>query len=264
MATVIENRVARFGPRLQARLRAGGVHLGCCLIIAALVLALVFLCWYPSPLDQISGVGTILVIMLGADVALGPLITLIIYDRGKKNLRFDLSVVVTVQLLALAYGLYTVHEGRPSHLVFVKDRFEVIAPADIEIQDRAAAADNPSAARDLLRAKFVAARMPVDARERQTILFEALERGKDVQHHPRLYEPYSHQAQSAAARAQPLEALRRFNPHAADEIEKLPQALGVAPEMLRYLPLKGPQRDGAVVVHAESGKVLRLLALQPW
>lgn len=264
MVTIAVGRLVDIAVAQRPRLVAAAVHLGCCALVAALVLALVFLLWYPAPLDGISGVETILVIMLGADVALGPFVTLIIYEKGKKSLRFDLTVVIAIQVLALAYGMYTVHEGRPTHLVFVKDRFELVAPADIEARARAAAADNPSAARDVFRPRWVAARMPASEQERQAMLFEALERGRDVHHHPRFYEPYSAQALAAAAKAQPLETLRRFNPQAIGEIEKLPATLGVPAESLRYLPLKGPHRDGAVIVYAESGRVLRVLALQPW
>ena len=249
---------------LRDRLRASGFHLACCLAIAALVLLLVYFGWYPPPLDRISGLATILVIMLAADVTLGPLITLIIYDRRKKHLKLDLSAVVLIQAAALAYGLYTVYQGRPAHLVFAKDRFEVVAPAEIKAEERNAARGNPAAAVDPLRPKWVAAKAPSDLAERQTILFDALRTGRDVQHHPRLYEPYHAQAAEAVARAAPLDQLRRLNPDKGAVIDSLPAELGVAADALRFLPLKGPAGDAAVIVRADSGEILRIVALRPW
>ena len=58
---------------------------------------LVFRRWYPTPLDRLSRLQSMLVILLGADVALGPFVTLVIFDRSKKYLKLDLAVVVLVQ-----------------------------------------------------------------------------------------------------------------------------------------------------------------------
>ena len=198
MSELVVDPSASIGARLRPRLHAAAVHLGCCVAVAAAVLALVFVGWYPSPLDSLAGVDTILLIMLGADVVLGPLVTLIVFDRAKKSLKLDLAAVAVIQLVALGYGLHTLHQGRPAHLVFVKDRFELIAPADLRADDRAAAASNPAAAADPLRPTWVAARAPDDPAERQRILVQAIEHGRDLQHHPRLYEPFERQAAQAA------------------------------------------------------------------
>lgn len=249
---------------LGERLRASGVHLACCIAIAALVLGVVFWGWYPPPLDRISGLGAILVIMLGADVALGPLVTLIVFDRTKKHLKFDLAVIVLVQASALAYGLYTVDQGRPAYLVFVKDRFELVAPADIKRDDAAAAHDNAAAKPALLRPKWVAAKGPTDPQERSKLLFDSLQGGKDVQHLPRFYVPYQDLAREAAARAAPLETLRQLNPDKGAAIDDLPAKLGLAPDMLRFLPLKGRAGDATVIVHARTGEVLHVMSRKPW
>jgi hypothetical protein len=40
----------------------------------------------------------------GRDLALGPLLTLIVFEPGKPSLKFDLSCIVLLQLGALLYG----------------------------------------------------------------------------------------------------------------------------------------------------------------
>jgi hypothetical protein len=75
-----------------------------------------------------GGMG-LLKILVGVDVTIGPLLTLIIFDTRKKSLRFDLSVIAFLQIVALAYGVYIMFEARPVYTAFVKDRFEVV-PAD--------------------------------------------------------------------------------------------------------------------------------------
>jgi hypothetical protein len=252
------------GLRMRERLRAAAVHLGLSAAVAAAVLALVFLAWYPMPLPQLLGVEAILLIMLGVDVVLGPLFTLLVFDRRKRSLKWDLATIAAVQLAALAYGVHTVHQGRPAFVVFVKDRFEVVSPADLQPEARSAARSNPLGAIDPLGPRWVAARLPDSAEERAKILFEAVAAGRDVQHHPRLYVEYASESAAALDRALPISRLRSLNPQRTAEIDAAVAATGRDAAALRYLPLRGPARDGAVLVDASSGRVERVVAVSPW
>src|SRR5690606_29569303 len=102
------------------RARAFFYHLAGSLLWAMLALFLVFSAWYPSPLHIATGVAGIFLLIIIVDVILGPLMTLVVFRPGKSRraLRFDLIVIITVQLLALAYGLVTVSQGRPVWIVF--------------------------------------------------------------------------------------------------------------------------------------------------
>jgi hypothetical protein len=252
------------GERLRDRLRAAALHLLLSAAVAGAVLAVVFLAWYPSPLPQLMGVGAILLIMLGADVVLGPLFTLIVFDRRKRSLRWDLATIAALQVAALAYGLYTIYQGRPAFVVLVKDRFEVISPADLRVEDRAAARGNPSALIDPAGPRWVASRMPDSAQERSDILFESVTHGRDVQHHPRLYADYAGAAAAALERALPIARLRTLNPGQGAEVDALVARTGRAESALRYLPLRGPAKDGAVIVGHPDGRILEVVPLLPW
>jgi hypothetical protein len=154
---------------LYDRLRAAGLHLALSAALAVAVVAFVLLGWYPPPMAGLLGVDAILLIMLGVDVVLGPLFTLLVFDRRKKRLGWDLATIAALQLLALGYGLHTLHEGRPAFVVLVKDRFEVVSPAELRAEDRAQARGNRFARPDPLRPRWVAARMPDSAQERSAI-----------------------------------------------------------------------------------------------
>lgn len=110
---------------MKDKLKAFFAHLAISGIIAALAMIVVFYVWYPSPLDTAIGVTEIFLILLAVDITIGPLITFIIYKRGKKTLAFDLVVIAILQLIALAYGMHTVFIGRPAFVVFNVDRFDV-------------------------------------------------------------------------------------------------------------------------------------------
>ncbi|MFN9772539.1 MAG: TfpX/TfpZ family type IV pilin accessory protein [Burkholderiales bacterium] len=249
---------------LMERVRAAAIHLLLSVAVGAGVLALVLFVWYPDPLMRLLGVDAILLIMLGVDVVLGPLFTLIVFDRRKRSLKWDLAVIAALQVAALLYGLHTVYQGRPAFVAYVKDRFEVVSPAELLPEARAAARSNSAARIDPLAPRFVSARLPESAEERQKILVEALTQGRDVQHHPRLYVEYDTDAASALERALPLGRLRALNPGAGAAIDAAVAATGLPEASLRYLPVRGPARDGAALLDAASGRVVKLVALVPW
>ena len=49
--------------------------------------------WYPQPYFAAMGGATLILLLIGVDVVIGPLITLIVFDPKKKSLRFDLAVI---------------------------------------------------------------------------------------------------------------------------------------------------------------------------
>lgn len=251
-------------PALRERLRAAGIHLLLSVAVGAAVLATVVFAWYPPPMHALVGVGAILLIMLGVDVVIGPVFTLLVYDTRKPNLRWDLATIAALQLVALGYGVWTVHQGRPAFVVLVKDRFEVVSPAELRDADRAAAQDNPHARAVPLAPRWVAATMPDSSKERSDILFEALARGRDVQHHPKLYVALDAQSAQMLERALPISRLRSLNPQAGARVEAAVAATGRPEDALSYLPLRGPASDGAVLIGRSDARVLRVTALVPW
>src|SRR5258708_10468140 len=119
----------------MTRWKAASIHLAISIVIAGTVLGVMLAVWYPRPFFDAAGGSHLLFSMVGVDVALGPAITLLIFDIKKKTLRalkFDLAVIATVQLAALLYGIYIVFQARPVYVVFVKDRFELATAADID------------------------------------------------------------------------------------------------------------------------------------
>ena len=86
------------------RWKAALIHLGISAAIGVGVVALMLFVWYSRPYFTAMGGDTLILLLIGVDVVIGPLITLTIFDPKKKGLRFDLSVIAAVQLAALAYG----------------------------------------------------------------------------------------------------------------------------------------------------------------
>ncbi|MCU7886580.1 MAG: type IV pilin accessory protein, partial [Candidatus Thiodiazotropha sp. (ex Lucinoma annulata)] len=93
------------------------IHLSLSVCIALLVMLLVFRLWYPAPLHDLVGVKHIFYLLVGIDVVIGPVLTFIVYKKGKPSLATDLSLIAFFQLAAFFYGIWTVAEGRPAWIV---------------------------------------------------------------------------------------------------------------------------------------------------
>jgi len=242
---------------MSFRLRGFFLHLSVSMILALLSIILVFVIWYPSPLYLAVGVTTIFLILLGVDVILGPLLTLLVCKEGKKSLKFDLAVIVFLQLSAFAYGMYTVAQGRPVWIVFNIDRFDLVQAYQVANSYRSDA--KPEYRKfSLLGPRIVAARRPLDVEAQNTLIFESLE-GIDIPVRPDLYLPYADDFENVKAAALPLASLSKYN--RPDDVNKI---LAEWPDADAFLPMMTKVRPMTVLIKKETGSILAIVPLIPW
>ena len=67
-------------------------------LVAVFTVIIVFFIWYPDPLDKATGVTEIFLMLLAIDIVIGPMMTFVVYQRGKAGLKLDLSIIATLQL----------------------------------------------------------------------------------------------------------------------------------------------------------------------
>jgi hypothetical protein len=120
------------GAALQQRIRAGLKHLLISALIAVLISVPIVVWLYPQPFFTASGGFLLMALVIGVDVVVGPLLTLLTYDRSKKSLRMDLTVIAVLQLAALFYGLYATAMSRPVFMTWVVDRYETVTAAQVD------------------------------------------------------------------------------------------------------------------------------------
>lgn len=243
---------------MPSRIRAGLIHLSVSALVALIAVGVVFLLWYPQPLQQAVGVTEIFFIVLGVDVVIGPLLTTVVYKQGKKSLRFDLATIAVLQLAAFTYGMWTVAEGRPAWLVFSADRFDLVQAYEVD-QRKLAEAKPEYRTVSWSGPRWVSAHRPDSAEQRQTVLFEAMFAGVDVPHRPELYQPLEAEAAAMRQRAHPLDELARYNPQA--EVDAV---LRRWPEANAYLPMMARVRPMTVLIDKASAKIVAVVDLDPW
>ena len=246
----------------MTRWQAAGIHLGISAVIAAAVMGVLFLLWYPSTYFTAMGGEQLVYLLVGCDVVLGPLCTLIIYKHGKKHLALDLAVIGFIQSAALAYGIAVAAGARPVYTVYVVDRFEVTAANDIDKQDLDRAKDVRYKSLPWTGPLTVAALKPNSADEQLEMIMSGMQ-GKDMNAYPHLFVPYETVKDDAARRAQPLSALRRLNPGREDVIDTFLRRHNLKEDEVAFLPLKA-KRDARTVMLNRRGDILGMLALTPW
>jgi hypothetical protein len=244
----------------MSRWKASGIYLLVCALVALAVLVFMKLVWFPGPLFELTGGNQLLFILVSVDVVLGPLLVLVVYKPGKGSLKFDLAVIAILQLSALGYGLYTVSLARPAYVVFTLDRFDVVTAKDLDPEDLAKVKQPKFDHVPWGRPQFIGVIRPSDPREAEHVLNSALA-GKDLQNFPQYYVEYASQAQQALQRAQPIDSIQKRSPDLVDDyLSKANRAAS----SVRYLPLRAPKQDGAVLVDAVTAEPLVILSIDPW
>jgi hypothetical protein len=115
----------------MSRQRAAGIHFLISVIIFAAVIVPLLMMWYPPPLFFADGGWTVIQIAGCVDVVIGPLLTLIVFNPGKKNLKLDLAVIALLQFAALAWGVHLMVQERPLFLAYAEGRFGTVARSQI-------------------------------------------------------------------------------------------------------------------------------------
>lgn len=238
--------------RFKSAVKAMFWHFAGSLLVALIVGALVFGVWFPHPFRQLAGGTALFFIIMGVDIVCGPLLTLVLFNpaKPKRELFMDLSLVVVLQLAALAYGIWTVHQARPLYLVHEVDRFKVIALADV---DAAELAKLPEALQpSLFKGPQTVGLRDASKEEREKVMFESVQGGRDYGERPGFYVAYdAAQAAKTYAKAKPLETFAQKHPSQQADIDKLQtqagESAGRAASQLRYLPIIARQDWVAVL-----------------
>ena len=248
----------------MSRYKASFLHLLISLGIGLTTLVVMISIWYPGALLKAAGGDGLILILLGVDVTIGPLITLIIFDTKKKHLKYDLMVVAVLQLSALTYGVSVVYQARPIYLIFVVDRFELVRASDIDPDDMKEVTTSEFKSLPTGRPRIIGVNPPANSDEKLKAIDLALA-GKDVHLIPKHYTAYGpSQQEQVKKRAQTIQRLKEINPQLQNEIDHSVAQLGKKEDEIGYLPLKANARDMSVIVDRNTGEILDYWMFLPW
>jgi len=229
--------------RVKFRLKAFGLHILASICALSLLLTGLYFGWYQWPGWYLTGMWNITAILGGVDVTLGPLITLLIANPNKprQELARDISIIATVQLVALLYGAYTLWNGRPLYYAYSGDRVETIQASQIPAEEvELAQQQNPLLApRWNSRPRWIWARLPDDAALLQEIASQHSEAGSNVTTMPRFYQPWSNGFPELRKNLRKLDAIELFSRVDKNVLRQRMQARGLAVDQPNTLFLSG-------------------------
>ena len=110
-------------------------HLSVSMVIFFVLLYLIIFVWYPSYYFHVDGGNRAILTIFFVDVVLGPGLTFLVFKQGKPSLKFDMSVIVILQVLALSWGIKSVYTERPALTVFFDGEFSCLKYSDVAYID---------------------------------------------------------------------------------------------------------------------------------
>lgn len=244
----------------MTRWKAAGIHFSISLMIGVAAFCLLYFVYYPHPYFVAAGASVLVLLLLGVDVVLGPLLTLIVFKSGKKTLKFDLAVIAVMQAMALVYGLYVVWNSRPVFVLAVVDRLEIIYAGEIDAKHFALAEHPAFSAEPRFGPIFGLTRRPKPGAEQTDIMDSALA-GADIQYFPKFFTPaIPAELKAFLSRGKKLSDL----PSKARKLaENYVTAYHLKGDIVA-IPLKGRSAEFTVLFQLDTGKLITALPAGAW
>lgn len=243
---------------MSCRIRFFLGHILISLLISLFTIGLIFFIWYPSPFATAVGVTQIFLMLLVIDVILGPLLGLLVYKEGKKTLKFDLSVIIALQIVALCYGIYSIEQGRPAWIAYNVDCFELVRKNEI-IDDHIAQALPQYQQVSWFKPQYVAVEFAQDVNTRNNDMFAEAFRGISIAQKPERYFDLTKAKLQLKQSAKNLKELQQYN-----DVQKVNSILSKYPQANAFVPLKANVVDMTVLINKETGDVIKIVDLRPW
>lgn len=247
----------------MTRWKAAAIHLGISAFIGACAAALIFGIWYPSPYSHAVGADQLILLLLGVDVVLGPLLTLVVFKSGKKSLRFDLAVIAVLQGCAFLYGMSVVVRARPAFIVGRVDRFVIVSANDLDAEDFAKASRPEFRSAPWTGPKVIGAAVPTDVQERNDVLFSSAG-GRDLENFPQYYTDYAAVAPILLKYAKSIDELRQKRPQSAATLDAYLTAHALRAEDVVWVPLDARRASMTMLLDRASGRPIQAFAIDPW
>jgi hypothetical protein len=240
------------------RFRAFAWHFLVSLAVGMALLAISWFVWYPAPMLTAIGGHEIFLLVVGIDVVVGPLLTLVVFKPGKRSLAFDLTVIAALQIGALIYGVNTLLEARPAYVASLGKEFQVVQATEItEANLKKAQTTIPWFGPRWVGTKAPEGKFEVDE------VAAVTEVGGGRGHFPQLHVPYETTVTEVLANASPISTLIASNPGYADEIRLWLQRHDHSESSAKYQRIRISASDFVVILDAKSGGIVGIAPFKP-
>lgn len=246
---------------LLFRLKAAMLHLLLSGFVAGFVAILILFVWYPWPFSEMSGGISLLILLISVDLVLGPLLTFVIFDQGKKRAELirDLSFIVVLQLCGLFYGVHSIYLARPVAVVFERVFFRVIT--DVDIADSELSQAHARFKSSILGGPIIlGTRMSTTGEEKIDAITQALA-GNDIGTRPSYWQSYSESVSQVLSKARPVKVLYLHYPKEQKIIDAAIKKTEMTSDDLLFLPIASKTANWTVLLDSKTAKLVGYLPI---
>jgi hypothetical protein len=246
----------------MSRWKAAALQLPVSAAVALVAYLLLAVVWYPGELLDAAGGRRLLYLIVGLELAAGPLLWLVVHDTRKKELKLDLAIVTLARVAVVGFAFFIAANARPIAIAFVVDRFAVVPSNAVAAADLAQAPSAELRERSWTGPRLVAAVPPSDPQERSEVLESAIA-GLDVDRLPKYWRPYAERQAEAAGRALPLERLAARDARSRSIVDAFLASRDDDAD-LAYLPITARAGTWTAIVGKSTGTYVALLPIDPF
>jgi len=245
---------------MRTKLALRNLYISQAIILVFLMFA--YYIWFPYSFAKLGGFNQTALMLIFVDLVLGPLLVFIVYKEGKKFLRFDINVLLGIQLFAFAFGAYSLYLKHPAYAVFTVDRFTLANVSQLYPQQpwltqlQSSFFSSP---------QFVVAKSPNNVKKRNALMFDILLKGApDINERPELFEPFGQHLDTVFAKSIPLNILFQ-NTKTKEKLAVFHKQYGGVPDDYAYFPLAGNNKKDMIwVFDRATAKPVGIIDSDPW
>lgn len=245
---------------IKNKLKASAIHLAISAFIIGCFLLFTLTIWYPEPFFTISGLQHIILILISIDIILGPLLTFIVFKPQKASLKFDLTIIGFIQIIALSYGIHTIYESHPLYIAYAIDRFTPINANEVNPEKatydelKKSTINGPS---------LVYVQKPDDPAEMSRVTMEVLSGKPDLDARPEYYKPIQNFMSKIMANSIPIEKLQS-NTANKEQLDNFLNKNGKNIRDYAFLALSGKEKDVIWVFDRQNSKPIGVIDINPF
>jgi len=241
--------------------KAFGLHVVISALVFGAYIAVLAIIWSPPPYFSLNDSWKVVRIVGGVNLVVGPLLTFVVYRRGKTGLKTDLILIGACQLAFLAWGIYVTYTERPLYLAYNVDRFTLVRASDL--------VDHVPSTGTLSEKRWgpilVYARPARDQQERSRLINEVFFEGKkDIAYRPERYGPYGANKEMILAGGQDIRKKIAGNAAWQHELDAFLNSTKGKLEDFAFIPVEAPKKDAYLVFKRDTGEVVGYLDINPW
>jgi hypothetical protein len=242
-----------------SRKQAFLTHLFASMAIFLVLIYLIAFEWFPSFYYRLDNgyIGTAVIFFV--DVVLGPGLTLLVFKPGKKSLKFDMTVILILQLVALGWGVKSVYEDRPALTVFYYGKMILLSQSGIKKVDMDSIENGVSGSQKL---GFL--RTPDGITARRGFTFEALKNNSsEIFYYGSKIEPVSESNMQRITQYKlDIDAVEKGSSVVAAVLKKYIETHPGYQERYHFYPIRGRFNAGIAVLDSEAMRITEVLDVQ--